>query len=244
MSNRAAWDIRQLLDLIGEDQIFGDVNRQKRELPTPGTVRRFYPAGTTIVHEHQAKQAILIMKAGWAAFVKTQSNGSGLIIDFALPHEIALIEFSGGTSDSVIALSDITAIELAGPVRSCLSRYPQPICDAIFLAEMKRYSRATEQLARVGRRGSLERAIHLLLELGCRASGSARSYPDRFNCPLTQAQFGDALCLSAVHVSRVLKALRESGLASFRKGVVELRNHAALVEKAGFDPAYLQLTTG
>ncbi|RUU11352.1 Crp/Fnr family transcriptional regulator [Mesorhizobium sp. USDA-HM6] len=205
----------------------------------PGAVRRTYPANTKIAGEYQARSCILIMTAGWAAFAKTLSNGSRLIVDFALPREIAVVEFAGEAGETVTALSDVTAIELAGPVHACFSRYPQSICEAILMAQASQYSRLAEHLAGASRRGAVERTAHLLLELACRVHRSATSYPDRFACPLTQAELGDALGLSAVHVSRVLKALRETGLASFRNGVVELHDHAGLIETAGFDRSYI-----
>jgi CRP-like cAMP-binding protein len=202
-------------------------------------VRRVYPANTTIADQHQARSVIQIITAGWAAFAKALPNGSQLIVDFALPHEIALIEFTGEGGETVTALSDVTAIELAGPVHTCFSRYPQDICEAILRAQASQYSRVVEHLAGVSRREPVERTAHLLLELACRAHRSATSYPDRFECPLTQAELADALGLSAVHVSRVLKELRESGLASFRNGVVELHDHAGLIKTAGFDRSYI-----
>ncbi|MDX8455553.1 Crp/Fnr family transcriptional regulator [Mesorhizobium sp. VK9D] len=205
----------------------------------PGAVRRVFPAGTAIAREHQARSAILIITSGWAAFAKMLPNGSRLIVDFVLPHEIALIEFAGEMSETVTALSGVTAIELAGPVRSCFSRYPQPICEAVLAAEASRYSRLAEHLAGVSRRGTVERTAHLLLELACRTHRSATSYPNHYACPLTQTELADALGLSAVHVSRVLKTLREAGLATFRNGVVELHDHAGLIEMAGFDRSYI-----
>ncbi|TGP22997.1 Crp/Fnr family transcriptional regulator [Mesorhizobium sp. M1D.F.Ca.ET.184.01.1.1] len=205
----------------------------------PGAVRRTYPANTTIAGEYQAKPFILIVIVGWAAFAKTLPNGSRLIVDFALPHEIALVEFAGDAGETVTALSDVTAIELAGPVHTCFLRYPQSVCEAILRAQTLRYSRVAEHLASVSRRGAVERTAHLLLELACRSQRSATSYPDRFECPLTQAELGDALGLSAVHVSRVLKTLRETSLASFRNGVVELHDHAGLIKTAGFDRSYI-----
>src|SRR5947207_2668167 len=83
------------------------------------------------------------------------------------------------------------------------------------------------------------RRVHLLLELACRTHRSATGYPDRYNCPLTQTELADALGLSAVHVSRVLKTLREAGLASFRSGVVELHDYAGLIDLGGFDRSYI-----
>ncbi|MFC3321602.1 Crp/Fnr family transcriptional regulator [Mesorhizobium cantuariense] len=229
---------KQALGLAREPTL-ADASWEKEFSVLPGAVRRLYPANTTIAREHQARSLILVVTAGWAAFAKTLPNGSRLIVDFALPREIASIEFSGEGGETVTALSDVTAIELIGPVRTCLSRYPQSICEAILLAEARRYSRVAEHLAGVSRRDPVERTAHFLLELACRAHRSATTYPDRFECPLTQAELADALGLSAVHVSRVLKDLRESGLASFRNGVVELHDHAGLIKTAGFDRSYI-----
>ncbi|MER9584896.1 Crp/Fnr family transcriptional regulator [Mesorhizobium sp. M0276] len=229
---------KQALDL-GRGPTLADASWERGISVLPGAVRRFYPANTVIAREHRAKSFILVVTAGWAAFGKTLRNGSRLIVDFALPREISLVEFCGEGGETVTALSDVTAIELTGPVHTCFSRYPQSVCEAILLAEARRHSRVAEHLAGVSRRGPVERTAHLLLELGCRAHRSATSYPDRFECPLTQAELADALGLSAVHVSRVLKDLRESGLASFRNGVVELHDHAGLIKTAGFDRSYI-----
>ncbi|MDX8522225.1 Crp/Fnr family transcriptional regulator [Mesorhizobium dulcispinae] len=221
---------------FGREPSFADVSWERA---LQGFARRVYPANTMIAGDPHTRSVILIITSGWAAFAKTLPNGSRLIVDFALPHEIALIEFAGESSETVTALSDVAAIELPGPVHSCFSRYPQPICEAILRAEASRYSRVAEHLAGVSRRGAVERTAHLLLELACRAHRSATSYPDRVHCPLTQAELADALGLSAVHVSRVLKSLREAGLASFRNGVVRLHDHARLIETAGFDRSYI-----
>ena len=60
-----------------------------------------------------------------------------------------------------------------------------------------------------------------------------------FDCPLTQYHLADALGLSAVHVNRVLRQLRENGLVTFRDGRVSFHDHDRMVELAEFDPAYL-----
>jgi len=229
---------KQALELARRPTL-ADASWERAISVLPGALRRLYPANTTIAREHQAKSSILVMTAGWAAFGKTLRNGSRLIVDLALPREIALIEFRGEGGETVTALSDVTAIELTGPVHTCFSRYPQSICEAILLAEARRYARVAEHLAGVSRREPVERTAHFLLELGCRAHRSPTSYPDRFECPLTQVEMADALGLSAVHVSRVLKDLRENGLASFRNGVVELHDHAELIRTAGFDRSYI-----
>ena len=49
----------------------------------------------------------------------------------------------------------------------------------------------------------------------------------------------DALGLSAVHVNRVLRQLREAGLVTVREGYVRFDDYDRLVDFAEFDPAYL-----
>ncbi len=60
-----------------------------------------------------------------------------------------------------------------------------------------------------------------------------------FACPLTQYHLADGLGLSAVHVNRVLRQLREAGLVTFQKGRVSFDDFARLKALAGFDTAYL-----
>lgn len=49
----------------------------------------------------------------------------------------------------------------------------------------------------------------------------------------------DALGLSAVHVNRVLRQLREMGLLTFHKGHVTFDDFDGLVTLADFDKTYL-----
>jgi transcription initiation factor IIE alpha subunit len=60
-----------------------------------------------------------------------------------------------------------------------------------------------------------------------------------FDCPLTQYHLADALGLSAVHVNRVLRHLREEGLATFQKGRVSFDDFQGLTSLAGFTTDYL-----
>lgn len=57
--------------------------------------------------------------------------------------------------------------------------------------------------------------------------------------PFTQYHLADALGLSAVHVNRVLRQLREAELVTVRDGRVTFHDLDRLVGFAEFDPAYL-----
>ena len=60
-----------------------------------------------------------------------------------------------------------------------------------------------------------------------------------FGMPLTQEDIGDALGLSAVHINRVLRDLRERGLMTFSNRTIAIQDIQALKREAGFDPRYL-----
>ena len=83
---------------------------------------------------------------------------------------------------------------------------------------------------------------HFLLELGSRLALVGIGSREGFDCPLTQYHLADTLGLSAVHVNRVLRQLREQGLVTFRDDRVTFHDFGALVELAEFDPAYLDQT--
>ncbi|MEO8244573.1 MAG: helix-turn-helix domain-containing protein, partial [bacterium] len=60
-----------------------------------------------------------------------------------------------------------------------------------------------------------------------------------FACPLTQYHLADALGLSAVHVNRTLRDLREDGLLTFKDGQVTIHDFDRVVDLAEFDRSYL-----
>ena len=53
--------------------------------------------------------------------------------------------------------------------------------------------------------------------------------------PLTQEHIGDALGLTNVHVSRMLRELREEGVLILKTGVLRLLDPGRLIEIAGYD---------
>ena len=96
-----------------------------------------------------------------------------------------------------------------------------------------------EHLVSLGRRTATERTAHFLLELGARLRLVGLADKSGFKCPLSQYLLADALGLSAVHINRVLRELREARLLTFQKGRVTFDNYDALVGLVDFDRAYL-----
>ena len=61
----------------------------------------------------------------------------------------------------------------------------------------------------------------------------------RFHLPATQADIAEACGITGVHANRVLRLMRERGLATFRGGEVRILDATKLAQLAEFDPAYL-----
>uniref|UniRef100_UPI003517F49A Crp/Fnr family transcriptional regulator n=1 Tax=Pararhodobacter marinus TaxID=2184063 RepID=UPI003517F49A len=134
---------------------------------------------------------------------------------------------------------DIEAAEvMTSELLEAFAQAPR-LATAILWAASRDEAMVVEHLVGIGRRDANARMAHFLLELGSRLAlvdmGSKKGY----DCPLTQYHLADVLGLSAVHVNRVLRQLRENGLLTFRDGHVTFQNYDGLVDLAEFDPAYL-----
>ena len=96
-------------------------------------------------------------------------------------------------------------------------------------------------LTSVGRRNSRQRLAHLICETFTRMQAVGLSDGDHFNFPITQAQLGDALGLSTVHINRTLQELRQDELVAWKSSIVTILDWDGLRRAGDFDPAYLQL---
>lgn len=91
----------------------------------------------------------------------------------------------------------------------------------------------------MGRRDAHERVAHLMCELYIRMRNIGLSTENHCEIPLTQIVVADALGLSPVHVSRILRTLRLADIMSLQAGSLTIHNPRRLAEIAGFDDNYL-----
>ncbi|HEU4986027.1 MAG TPA: Crp/Fnr family transcriptional regulator [Rhizobiaceae bacterium] len=98
-----------------------------------------------------------------------------------------------------------------------------------------------EWLVSVGRRTVQASLAHLLCEMYLRLQAVGKVAGWSFALPVTQADLGDMLGLSVVHVNRNVKKLRETGFITWEGSRITIRNWDRLTELAEFDPTYLNL---
>lgn len=91
----------------------------------------------------------------------------------------------------------------------------------------------------MGRRTSVERVAHLMCELFIRARNIGLKTDPVFDLPLSQLLLADSLGMTAVHLNRVLKDLREENVMTLKRGCLSIIDIAKLIRIAGFDDNYL-----
>jgi CRP-like cAMP-binding protein len=206
--------------------------------------RRTFVAGRDLVHQGQLNQAAYILISGWACSYKILEDGQRQIVDFQVPGDFlglrsVLLHMSDHSIEPITDI-EVTEVTLAD-LLDAFSQTPR-LATAVFWAASRDEAMVVEHLIDIGRRPAAERMAHFLLELGARLSLVGLGSKAGYACPLSQYLLADALGLSAVHVNRVLRTLRESGMVTFRDGFVTFDSYIRLTEFAEFDPVYLDHT--
>jgi CRP-like cAMP-binding protein len=207
--------------------------------------RRTFVAGRDLVHQGQSDQAAYILGSGWACSYKLLRDGQRQIVDFQIPGDFlglrsVLLQIS---DHSIEPITDIEVTEvLATDLLDAFERTPR-LATAVLWAASRDEAMVVEHLVDVGRRDAAERTAHFLLELGARLALVGMGSKAGYACPLTQYLLADALGLSAVHVNRVLRQIREAGMVTFRDGFVAFDDYDRLTDFAEFDPTYMDQMT-
>ncbi len=101
-----------------------------------------------------------------------------------------------------------------------------------------------EWIFRLGRLNALGRVAHFISETNCRLVATGMSDGRAFRLPLTQTDICEACGLTNIHVSRMLRELRDRGAATMTDQVVEILDTASLHALGEFDAKYLYFDDG
>jgi CRP-like cAMP-binding protein len=201
---------------------------------------------STSVHLQQGKELIsqgdkrhdaYILQSGWGCSFKLLANGGRQIITFAIPGDcVGLRSVLLRTADhSFAALTDAVVSRVAvSQMMSIFAEFPH-LGAAILWATSRDEAVVVEHLASLGRRDALERTAHFFLELHDRLQLVGLATNSEFACPLSQYLVADALGLSAIHVNRVLRQLRERELLTFQDHKVVFHDAERLKAIAGYE---------
>jgi CRP-like cAMP-binding protein len=178
---------------------------------------------------------------GWLARYKILHKGSRQILDFILPGQVfglpACLFPRAPYSVLSITGANVSAIPF-GIVDNIFERDPA-LAKALFWSTVQEAAILGEHLTDTGRRSAYERVSHLLLELLVRLNRGRRGGEMTLSIPLTQELVADALGLTAVHVNRTLRALRQDKLIAVNGKSITIVDFEALSLLSDFEKSYL-----
>lgn len=201
-----------------------------------------YLPGQDIVEEGSQPEQSTIIVSGFAGRFKILPEGTRQILAFHIPgdfcdlHSFLLARMDHG----IEALSKCQVAKLPHEaIAAIMKRFPRLTrtlwWDTAIDAAIHR-----EWMISMGRRSAYEQIAHLLCEMHLRLRFVGLVQDNSFDLPINQEALGDAFGLSAVHVNRMLQALRRANLISTAGRRITIPDLDALKEAAGFDPIYLE----
>jgi len=156
----------------------------------------------------------LIIVSGWAGRMRSLASGGSAMVDLALPGEIVRpIDRASSTLCAITDLQVAVVPDLA--LSPSLGR-------AYIRSYQLTESYLMAQAARLALLNAQDRVLDLITELLERVLLTNESSSEVFDLPLTQRRLGEALGLTAVHVNRMVRQLREEKLIVLARGVMHI----------------------
>jgi CRP-like cAMP-binding protein len=230
--------------LVSKLEQRGPLSAEERRVIEAAVVRvRDVNADEDIVREGELPSESSLMLEGFSARYKILSNGRRQITalhvlgDFVDLHSFLLKKMDHG----VVALTPCRiGVVPHDELRAITDRHPN-LTRLLWLNTLIDGAIHREWLVAMGRRSALGHTAHLICELFLRLEAVGRTQGNSMTLPITQAELGDTLGISTVHVNRVVQELRSQGLITWRGEKLTIDNWDGLRKAAEFDPTYLHL---
>lgn len=200
-------------------------------------------AGTLVVAEDQLVSECCLLITGYACRSKLARDGKRQIVSFHVAGDILDIQHlffdRADHNVRVITDADVALIPLSA-LRDLISSNPE-VAAALWRDCLVDASILREWVLNVGRRSAAGRISHMLCEFVERCLAAGLSDSPAMILPMTQEYVGDATGLTAVHVNRVLRELREEGLIEGAGRTFKILDWDRMRQFADFRPGYLHL---
>nr|WP_267965973.1 Crp/Fnr family transcriptional regulator [Halomonas aerodenitrificans] len=201
-------------------------------------------AGEVLWQESADVDLFCVVKEGWAYSYRNLGNGSMQILKVYLPGDIiGMRDFGFARRLAGVAMINDGVISpfTHQQLFELIGRSPA-LAASIIATVVRQQAMLTERLVYLGRYAAHERLAHFLYELYLRLKRIGAVTDNGFVMPLSQEQVGDALGLSAVHVSRTFSMLRDEGLVVRDRQHVVLPDPQALARLVEFNDTYIDET--
>lgn len=216
---------------LGGLPVFADMAQDDRDaIEAARSARRVYGEGSHLLLPGDRPDEAFTLFSGWACVYQVLNDGRRHIPAVLLPGDMIGLE---PASDQPVPYG----VEAVTNLSVCVfprNRMQDLVAARPGLAWLLAGTLAAERrnlldsLTTLGRRTAAERVGFFCLDLFLRADTAGMVQGDACPLPLTQTQIGDALGLSAVHVSRMTQHLRSRGLLEVAHGRLRVLDMAGL----------------
>lgn len=205
----------------------------------------FAPRGAILLRQGAAEKACLIVLCtGWAVRMRNMARGKRALISIYLPGDLIGADslFYAPGADEVVALTDASYGVVDRPAVHKLMQQRAAWVSVMYQMVAER-CRTDEWAFGLACGNAVARLAGFILGLHERLRRKQIVSGNSFHLPLTQEQIADHLGLTAVHVNRVARALRE-------KAILVIRDRTALISdmprlrQLAMAPASVRLAVG
>jgi CRP-like cAMP-binding protein len=217
-ASRQDASVSQLNSRIG---VRGKLALGRRELSAKfhGSPPRILRSSELLVVADASRNAIYHLRAGWACQFRDLPNGRRAIIDIYLPGDFIGLDAAirARRSEEILTLTSVTVETIHA--RDALIDLTASQSTALYIAWLlaQRQRRADRLLAAFSCLDARGRLATMLLDFYTRLRRVKLINVPEYNLPLTQTQIGNYLGLTAVHVNRMLRSLRDERIVQMEK---------------------------
>ncbi|WP_243369273.1 Crp/Fnr family transcriptional regulator [Microvirga solisilvae] len=219
-------------------------SEEKRALEQATSLkRRHLNPREDLIYEGEKPDSVNLINDGWACRYKVLEDGRRQILGFLVPGDVCDMRMFilKEMDHSIGAISPVSVSEIPkDTIIELTDTYPR-LSRAFWWNSLVEDSISREWVVNNSQRDAVERMAHLFCELFVRLRMVGLTNGDSCEFPLTQAELGETLGLSTVHVNRTLQEMRAANLVVLKGKSLTIPNLEALQEVGLFNDNYLHL---
>ncbi|PHP18985.1 hypothetical protein CG471_14885 [Sphingobium sp. IP1] len=195
-----------------------------------------YERGSFISRQTDFARDAFVVLTGIACQQQTTRAGARQILTVYLSGDVANVDpgFAGESQD-VIAITPVeVALISLDALNHIFTEFPN-VGTAFRREAASELALLQSRLVSLGRCNARQRIARFACEMASRQRASGGSEPEFIEWPWTQEELGDLTGLTAVHVNRTLKSLREDGVLALSRGRLQVTDWNAIEFAAGLN---------
>ena len=179
--------------------------------------------------------------SGWMMLTKSSTGGRRQVLRFALPGDFIGFQanLSGNMSYGAYALTDCRLCAFPRARLSSMMKETPELAARMAMLNARDMSFMEQVLLATGQKNARERLTSLLLQLYVRVQSLGNLVPETdensIRFPISQEKMGEALGMTAEHVNRSLRELREEGVLEVKSRRLKILNLNRALEIAEID---------